>query len=397
MTRPTYSDLLGVSPPDLGELIRRRVPHDLKIVDLLFAVLLEHGGPLSPEAAAARLTEAGYRHWNDDVASVLKRAMAPCPEVSTDDEGRFIIAILDPSDRRVARRLHAFEPPAPRPGAPVEEEIERRRREWKARQAAERAEAAALRRVLLHGVFVRRTLRAVGLLDAATLEIETFADDELAVLPERLAGYDLVVALSPPTILEALGCAPGSFRLADLDRPQKTRQLNRQGRVLRLSNELLIAGTLGRGRPLGETETYRGYLEKGHLGRLRRRLEADVKSLWAYYRFGVLNRAVVLRWGFLDEWILTEWSQPGDLRLHDLAEEAFRAGRRLELVSGAPPAWSDPWGRATRVEVVARDRDNFDLVAVPGEPVPDLQLVYEARVEEPPVWAPTPAERWLVH
>ena len=42
---------------------------------------------------------------------------------------------------------------------------------------------------------------------------------------------------------------------------------------------MLVAGTLGRSRPLGEKRKVRVYLEKGHLGRLRRRLEADVKEL----------------------------------------------------------------------------------------------------------------------
>ena len=78
-------------------------------------------------------------------------------------------------------------------------------------------------------------------------------------------------------------------------------------------------------------------------------------------------------------------------------QEAFQSGRRLELVSGSPPAWSDPWSRATRVDVVARDRYDFELVAAPGEPAPDLQLVYEARLEEAPALAPSPAQRRYVH
>lgn len=395
MNQPTYSDRLGVSPPDLAKLVRRRRSYDLKIIDLLVAVLLEHGGPLSPEAAAARLVEAGFHYWNDDLVKSLKCAMASSPEVSTDDGGRFVIAVLDPADERIARRLRALEPPAPRPGELAEQERERLRREREVLRAAERAEAAALRRVLLHGVFGRKTLRAVGMLDAASREIETFVDDELAALPERLRRYDLAIGISPRPVLEQLGLDPGAFCLADLDRPQKTRHL--EGKVLRLTNELLIAGTLGRSRPLGDAAKYRQYLEKGHLGRLRRRLEADIKALWAYYRFGALNRAVVLRWGFVAEWVLAEWAQPGDPYLDSLVQEAFRSGRRLELVSGSPPAWSDPWGRATRVEVVARDRYDFELVAVPGEPAPDLQLVYEARLEEAPAWAPSPAQRRYVH
>jgi hypothetical protein len=381
VTTNRYRDRLGVPRPDLAALVQRRPPHDLKTIDLLVAVLLERDGPVRPEAAAARLAEVGVRHWKGDLVTALKRAMAPSPEVSTDEEGRFYLAILDTENYRLRRRLERIWPPEPRPrtGGPTPEEIERSRRKWEEALAAERAAAARLRRVLLHGVRVRGALAAVALLDPARREIETFVGDELAGLRDRLEAFDLAVAISPRPLLAALGADPDAFRLADLDRPRKTRKLNRRGRVLRITNELLISGTLGRGKPLGEEAKYRTYLDGGQERRLRRRLEADVKALWAYYRFGVLHRAVRLRWGFVDEWVPVEWAESGDPGLHALARQALEEGRRLELVVGAPPAWSDPWGRAIRVDVIEPRPHHLAFVPVDAVAA-DLERAFEARV-----------------
>lgn len=387
MPKPPYTERLGVAKPDVASLVERYRWHELKLIDLLVAVLLEGGGPMPVEDVAARLKEAGVRHWNQDLGLMLKRAMAPSPEVQIDGEGRFALAILDPSDRRLRRRLNNLDPPPPQPSrsdALTPERIAELKREWKAKEAAEREEAALLVRVLVHGIFEGGELRAVVLLDPQAREIETFVAEELSVVPERLDRFDLVIGIAPGRLLEALGVAPDGFGLADIDRPQKTRQLNQRGRRLRLTNEMLISGTLGRSRPLGEEDRYRAYLEKGHLGRLRRRLVADAKSLWAYYRFGVLHRGVRLRWGFVDELLPVEWALPGDPGLQCLAREAFERGERLQVVAGGPPAWPDPWERSTYVDVVRQGRYDYALRPSPGASVESGALIFEARPAEPP-------------
>lgn len=394
MPATPYTERLSVPRPAMETLAERYRKRELKLIDLLVAVLLERGGPVAPEEAEERLAELGVTHWRGNLAMVLKRSMAPSPEVTTDEEGRFALAILDPEDHRIGRRLQALWPPEPPRDRKIQsrEEIERR---WREKEAAERAEAAALRRVLLHAVPRNRSgnepPRAVALLDPARREIETFVDDELAALPGRMEAYDLVIGLSPRPLLGALGLDPHAFRMADLDRPQKTRKLNQRGRVLKITNEMLISATLGTSRPLGEEAKYREYLEKGHLGRLRRRLEADVKSLWAYYRFGLLHRGVSLRWGFLDESIHCDWAEPGDPSIYRLEREALETGKRLEVVVGRPPAWSDPWGRTTLCEVVKTGEYSIALLPVAGEPAGSGEI-YDARLEERPAWAETEAQ-----
>ena len=85
----------------------------------------------------------------------------------------------------------------------------------------------------------------------------------------------------------------------ELGPPQKTRQLNRRGRKLQITTRLLVHGSCGITRPFGDERVLRGYLREGRDAKLRRRLAADAKSLFALYQYGRLHGAVRLRWGFL--------------------------------------------------------------------------------------------------
>ena len=86
---------------------------------------------------------------------------------------------------------------------------------------------------------------------------------------------------------------PGKRRLAELGPPQKTRQLNRRGRTLTITTALLVQGSCGISRPFGDERTMREYLRSGADTKLRRRLEADAKSLYALYQYGRLHGAFV--------------------------------------------------------------------------------------------------------
>ena len=113
MPTPTYTERLEVPRPDLASLVERYRRNELKLIDLLVAVLLEQGGPVPSGEAAARLAEVGVSHWNEDLETILKRSLAPSLEVILDGEGRFALSTLDPSDRRLRRRLRNLDPPPP--------------------------------------------------------------------------------------------------------------------------------------------------------------------------------------------------------------------------------------------------------------------------------------------
>lgn len=351
------------------------------------------GGPLSLEAIRERLEPLrpmGYSvNW--DMPWTWVR-----PPVEQLDDGRLQLDREAP-ELRQARRAIRDAAAKQRKRREQQEQRERIRarhdEEWRDRVARRREEAARRRRVLLHAVPAKREVGAAVLLDPETREIETFVGEELARLAERLADHDLVVGIQPARTLERLGIEPGEdWIFVDLDRPQKTKSFPGPGRrVLRITNEMLMAGTLERRRPLGDDASYRRYLAEGPPGRTRRRLEADAKNLWAYYRFGVVNGSVTLRWGGFDEPIPAYWSRPGYPSIDNLAQEVMPTGGLLEVVVGAPPSWEDPWGDVALGQPVPRGEWNWSLMLVRGDPNAGNGLIYEARPAEP---ERRPAERW---
>jgi len=169
--------------------------------------------------------------------------------------------------------------------------------------------AAALRRALLRAVPEPEHPQAITLLDVSARSIRTFIGDAIAAIPEALPGFDLLVGLQIRDTLHGLCPDPDRWRLVDLRPPQKSRRINRAGRTLKITPELLIWGTTGIRRPLGDPDEVAQSLARGEAGKLARRLESDVKALYAFYCYGVLHHGVRLRWGFLDE-ILGVEAQP---------------------------------------------------------------------------------------
>jgi hypothetical protein len=80
---------------------------------------------------------------------------------------------------------------------------------------------------------------------------------------ERLKTYDVIVGLEVRSLLQALGFDPGQRRLAELGATQKSRQINRRGRTLKITTELLIRGSCGISRPFGDKAKTPAYLRDG--------------------------------------------------------------------------------------------------------------------------------------
>jgi hypothetical protein len=210
---------------------------------------------------------------------------------------------------------------------------------------------ARMRRVVLHA-FPRANPAAIVLVDVGLRTIDTFMGDEIARARERLRDYDIIAAVDVRALLRSLGVEPGARRLGELGPPRKTTQLNRRGRTLRITTGLLVQGSCGISRPFGGDAVLRAHLRDGELTRLRRRLEADAKSLFALYQYGRLHGAVRLRWGFLDEMIPAPWVHRDETGLYALMQHAYALRAPLEVVLGTAPGWADPWSRVRRVYVV---------------------------------------------
>ncbi len=247
---------------------------------------------------------------------------------------------------------------------------------YERRRRAHAAELAAMPRGLLYG-FPRSAPVAVALLDVGGRSIETFVGPEVASVRERLVGFEIIGAMEVRALLRSLGFAPGERRLAELGPPQKTKKLNKRGRTLKITTELLIQGSCGMSKPFGDEEKLASYLRGDQQARARRRLESSVKSLFALYEYGRLHGSVRLRWGFLDERIPAPWVHRDETTLYGFKRSALEAGRPLMVVAGSAPGWAEPWAREQRVwvEAAARGwgsvlRDEYGRVVDDG----DVQL-----------------------
>ena len=317
---------------------------------LVLVVLDAHGGPMEP-SEVVQAVESRTR-WNSLRANSAKfERVGSAIEVLAD--GRWAIAkdageylkrarIVIRDRVAVVRRHEASR------GDPAE--IEKIRAKWKQQRADRRAERARLSRALIVA-FPATKPQAAALLDVEKHELETFVGEELATLRSRLGAYEVLGAIDVRSLLRVLGFDPGDRHLAELGASQKSKQITKSGRTLKITPSLLVQGSCGISRPFGEARKLAEYLAKGDDAKLRRRLEANVKSIYALYEYGRLHGAVRLRWGVLDEVIPAPWVDGDEPSLFDLMESAHAMKVPIEVVVGSAPGWADPWSRVRRAFV----------------------------------------------
>lgn len=316
---------------------------------LVVAVLDAQGEPMQPDAVVAFLSARSKWHGLTSDSVKFKR---PGSAVEIRRDGRWAIAPategLIAARTAVRDRLRMVRRWASARFDPAEFAASQRIVE--AERAVRAGRLLELRRVIAHG-FPASKPQAMVLLDVATRAIDTFVGEETRALRQRLDAYDVLAAIDVRALLRAIDYEPGTRRLADLAPAQKTKQLNRRGRTLKITTELLIQASCGISRPLGSPGKLQTYLREGDHTRLRRRLAADAKSLYALYQYGRLHGCVRLRWGFLDEHIAAPWVHRDEPTLYSLKKEAVELGVPLEIVAGCAPGWADPWSRAQRCTV----------------------------------------------
>jgi hypothetical protein len=312
-------------------------------------VLDAHGAVMHPDDVVAFLVSRGLRcHISADSARYWRRG-AP---IRAREDGRWELDRGHPALRAarqaVRERVEMLRRwDGQRPDSAV---LEAQRRHAERRRAAHAEQLARMRRVLV-SAYPATKPEALVLVEVASREITTFLRGELAEVPERLAAYDLIAGESVRALLRSLAFEPGERRLSELGPPQKTRRLNRRGRKLQITTRLLVQGSCGISRPFGDERVLHGYLREGKDAKLRRRIAADAKSLFALYQYGRLHGAVRLRWGFLDEMLPAPWVHRDEPTLFDLMKRAHEEQVPLEVVVGGAPGWHDPWSRVQRAYV----------------------------------------------
>ena len=243
---------------------------------------------------------------------------------------------------------------------PSEAQIQANVRAAEQRRTAHAAELAALRRVILHA-FPARDPRAAVLIDVERRELTTLIGERLADVGPLLKPFDVLAGVDVRATLRALGVDPDDRRLAELGPPQKSYRLNKSGRTLKITTAMLIQGSCGISRPLGEEKKLRAYLTAGQYTKLQARLEADAKSLFALHQYGKMHGCVRLRWGYLDALFPAPWHHRDEPMLYHLKREAHAFSMGIIAVVGSAPGWSEPWSRARRLDVV-RGSSDYDLV-----------------------------------
>ena len=369
--RPANAASLPVDPPAaeplptvdapltvtyLDEALRDGVPSNWSAQRVVLCVLDAHGRAMDPEDVIAFVSARSQ--WNPvsaKSANYWRRGSA----IRAREDG---IWELDPNhdalrsarqaviDRIETRRRWAYPQPDPAVAAATRRQFER---ECEARAQ----ELGRMRRVLVHA-FPARKPEALVLVDVAERDLDTFVGDEIASAVEKLAAYDSIAAIDVRTLLRTLRFEPGDRRLGELGPPQKTKTINMRGRTLKITTSLLVQGSCGISRPFGDAKKMRENLAGGKLTKLRRRLEADAKSLYAIYQYGRLHGSVRLRWGFLDEHLPAPWVHRDEVTLYNLMDQAYQRRVPLEIVVGSAPGWVDPWSRL-QLAHVEKEQDGW--------------------------------------
>jgi hypothetical protein len=310
---------------------------------VIIALIEATGRPLSIAEIVAELAAFSRAYSSAlDVERSLRGLPGPLKRAP---DGRIAVDSAHPDmpGIRALVRKHVRE------AGPRRREVEEQKQRWAesdAQRATERHERrawyAGATKLLVRTIFDDDRFVGASGFDPDRGAFEDFPD--AGSLAARLSQSELVLGLDPRDLFERLGVDVECHAFADLSPPNKTRTIDRRGRTIKITPELLIAGTLGGSRALGDERALIGQLDRGE-GKARRRLHADLKALWRFYEYGCLHACVRLRWGFLDEIVPVGWNVGRQPMAHEILVEAGRSGRLVEIVFGAAPGWEDPWSR----------------------------------------------------
>lgn len=364
MTEPlqqSYCDYLGIQAPTIANYTNSERVRPIQLFAL--AILCENR-PLRLEEVSSILTQEGWRPATGDALISLQKAWAGRLPIVQLSDGSFD---LDLNCFELRMRLHEI-------GIVVNSKHNPNMHS--SILSLNATEESHQTRILIHGFQLDGKTIGITLLDLDQRSLSTVFGEELKTIAARLRDYSVIVGLRPRDILLELGINDMvAWRLIDLAHHPKSKQLNKRGRKLKISTELLITSSTGISKPLGDPKKMREYWEQGKMGMLAKRMESDAKSLYAFYRYGALHNGIRLRWGFISESYPVEWSVPAEPSLYTILNERLTSGEPVEFVRGTAPGWTDPWSRSQRAIVnqldfhnVVVDMDGL-LSAIPREEI----------------------------
>lgn len=372
-SREPLDDDRPLTQEELDAAFSDRGVSSLSVVRKIAAVLDARDESMTPEQVNEHLRRLSRYHL-PVTAETLRYARSLLIQQGID--GRLSLCKDHPDLRKVRREVRRISGSILRQKeheVQVALRIEKSRREQEEEQRCQEQQRASWRRGILHVEPRPEAPAAAVLLDLGERRVTTFRGSQMDGLAELLTGYDWLAGLAIRATLTGLGVDAERFRLAELSPAHKTLTLNRRGKKLTITPELVIASTTGISRPLGDPEKIAQYLAARQDTKLARRLESTAKALHAFYQQGALHGYVCLRWGFVDERLPLGWDNRGEPNVRRTLEQARDRGACVEIVTGAVPGWEEPWTRARRVEVLSLDMGTV-LVRVEGR---EQQLTYD--------------------
>jgi hypothetical protein len=330
--KSTYCEFLGISPPSIEAYVGHR---NIKPIQLFALAILTHSRPLTIEEAADYLAASGWKPATGNPVLSLKKAFAGRLPLVQSPDGK-----IDLELNCVELRMRLFEI-----GIRVLRNPNSAVRPFGASLPLQDA-ASKPKRAIIHGFCVDEQLVAFTLLNMDQRSIETLYAESVSLAASRLKQYAVLIGLNPRLLLDRI-CIKDvlPWRLIDLAHHPRSKQINKRGRKLEITTEMLITSSTGISKPLGDPVKMHEYYRNGKQAALTKRLESDAKALFAFYSYGSLHNSIRLRWGFLSERYSTEWGVPGEPMLYQFLEQKMTTGEPLEFVRGTAPGWSDPWSR----------------------------------------------------
>jgi len=333
------------SPVTMDELrvaARVGLPFAVSAGRQLGMVLEAAGRPLATAELEALMKELAFSFSE---ASLRSCGHNPESAVRMTADGRWTVnsgAALLQEARRVVREI-------------VRREQEREKREadhagWReADDKRRRAEALAAE---VHWAttpkrFVRSLYRGGKFVAAAFLDPDARSFSFAVTAEEARSAFDgvgIVLGIDPRAELERLGLPAGGREFVDLSPPAKSRRPERSTRVLKITQDRVLRSTLGKAGKLSDPKKLAAHVRAGHLGDALRRLEADLKVLYALHDYAQGHGFVRLRWRSIDEVLDLPGKANGRTRpLEALLKHARYREQVLDVVLYAPLSWEDPW------------------------------------------------------
>lgn len=315
-------------------------------------VLEAAGRPLAEPEVEAEMNRQGLRLWPGSLAACGHNKQSPVrrtPERTwTVDPSLGLMREAREFVRKRVARKHQLEQ--------WKVESERQRAEFQAQLRAAKARRARESKCIVRTFWLGERFVAGAVLDPDAHSVRSVHD--VAELRRFVEACEVVIALDPRIELDRLGIDVGDRDLVSLRPPIKSKKLNRAGRILRISPELVYQGTIGRSDSLYDARKLAAYHRAGHIAKIERRLLSDAKALHDVYVYGSMHGYLRLRWGFLRELVPVQFGASWRGLLEDELKKAYLEGALVDVVLFSPPGWSDPWSRAMRCRI--RNRGRFD-------------------------------------